>query len=63
MYIIYCELLIENIKKWDLILYFGIVEMKVIKKIEIYVYVFYNKIFKIKSLVKKKVVFEIILKF
>lgn len=33
MYIIYCELLIENIKKWDLILYFGIVEMKVIKKI------------------------------
>lgn len=55
MYIIYCELLIENIKKWDLILYFGIVEMKVIKKIEIYVYmyVFYNKIFKIKSLVKK----------
>lgn len=54
MYIIYCELLIENIKKWDLILYFGIVEMKVIKKIEIYVYVFYNKIFKIKSLVKKK---------
>lgn len=56
MYIIYCELLIENIKKWDLILYFGIVEMKVIKKIEIYVYmfVFYKKIFKIKSLVKKK---------
>lgn len=33
MYIIYCELLIENIKKWDLILYFGIVEMKVIKKL------------------------------
>lgn len=54
MYIIYCELLIENIKKWDLILYFGIVEMKVKKKKLIYVYVFYNKIFKIKSLVKKK---------
>lgn len=33
------------------------------KKNWIYVYVFYNKIFKIKSLVKKKVVFEIILKF
>lgn len=28
MYIIYCKLLIENTKKWDLALHSGIVEMK-----------------------------------
>lgn len=57
IYVYYILRIIDwKYKKWDLILYFGIVEMKVIKKIEIYVYmyVFYNKIFKIKSLVKKK---------
>lgn len=27
MYTIYCELLIENTKKWDLTLHSGIVEM------------------------------------
>lgn len=45
MYIIYCELLIENIKKWDLILYFGIVEMKVIKKKLIYMCMYFIIIF------------------
>lgn len=45
MYIIYCKLLIENTKKWDLALHSGIVEMKgKEKKIEIYVYVLANKI-------------------
>lgn len=32
MYTIYCELLIENTKKWDLTLHSGIVEMKATKK-------------------------------
>lgn len=54
MYTIYCELLIENTKKWDLTLHSGIVEMKATKKIEIHVYVLYNKILKTKSLAKKK---------
>lgn len=63
MYTIYCELLIENTKKWDLTLHSGIVEMKATKKIEIHVYVLYNKILKTKSLAKKKVVPETILKF
>lgn len=63
MYTIYCELLIENTKKWDLTLHSGIVEMKATKKIEIHVYVLHNKILKTKSLAKKKVVPETILKF
>lgn len=65
MYTIYCELLIENTKKWDLTLHSGIVEMKATKKIEIhvYMYVLHNKILKTKSLAKKKVVPETILKF
>lgn len=56
MYTIYCELLIENTKKWDLTLHSGIVEMKATKKIEIhvYMYVLHNKILKTKSLAKKK---------
>lgn len=56
MYTIYCELLIENTKKWDLTLHSGIVEMKATKKIEIHVYMFvlHNKILKTKSLAKKK---------
>lgn len=33
MYTIYCELLIENTKKWDLTLHSGIVEMKATKKL------------------------------
>lgn len=55
MYTIYCELLIENTKKWDLTLHSGIVEMKATKKIEIhvYMYVLHNKILKTKSLAKK----------
>lgn len=56
MYTIYCELLIENTKKWDLTLHSGIVKMKATKKIEIhvYMYVLHNKILKTKSLAKKK---------
>lgn len=56
MYTIYCELLIENTKKWDLTLHSGIVEMKATKKIEIhvYMYVLHHKILKTKSLAKKK---------
>lgn len=56
MYTIYCELLIENTKKWDLTLHSGIVEMKATKKIEIHVYMFvlHKKILKTKSLAKKK---------
>lgn len=56
MYTIYCELLIENTKKWDLTLHSGIVKMKATKKIEIHVYMFvlHNKILKTKSLAKKK---------
>lgn len=52
MYTIYCELLIENTKKWDLTLHSGIVEMKATKKL-IHVYVLHNKILKTKSLAKK----------
>lgn len=62
MYTIYCELLIENTKKWDLTLHSGIVEMKAKKKKLIHVYVLHNKILKTKSFAKK-VVPETILKF
>lgn len=65
MYTIYCELLIENTKKWDLTLHSGIVEMKATKKIEIhvYMYVLHNKILKTKSLAKKKQFLKQFLKF
>lgn len=54
MYTIYCELLIENTKKWDLTLHSGIVEMKAKKKKLIHVYVLHNKILKTKSFAKKR---------
>lgn len=64
MYTIYCELLIENTKKWDLTLHSGIVEMKATKKLR---YMCTCMYFIIKSSKlrawQKKVLPETILKF
>lgn len=64
MYTIYCELLIENTKKWDLTLHSGIVEMKATKKKLIYMCMYFIiKFSKLRAWQKKKVVPETILKF
>lgn len=63
MYTIYCELLIENTKKWDLTLHSGIVEMKATKKIGYMCMYFIIKFSKLRAWQKKKVVPETILKF
>lgn len=63
MYTIYCELLIENTKKWDLTLHSGIVEMKATKKLDMCTCMYFIiKSSKLRAW-QKKVLPETILKF